>query len=109
MKINPAMLRSAGAVGGPGSAQDAKLSLDGSSGTKSASEGFGAMLERAVDSTNQVQLKADSHIEAFVGGADIAPHELMISISEADTTLRLFTGVVSRVIEAYREISRIDV
>ncbi len=106
MKVDAAMLRSAGAVG---PLTKGHLAVEKGAETPAASEGFGAMLEKAMDATNQVQLDADGKIQSFVAGDDIAPHELMIKLSEADTTLRLFTGVVSRAIEAYREISRIDV
>ncbi len=70
---------------------------------------FEAMLANAISETNNAALTADARVQAFVSGEDVPVHEVMLALTKADTQMRLFTGVVSRAIDAYREISRIDV
>jgi len=76
-------------------------------GTRQAGgdRGFGHRLKTAVEEVNQQQLSADSAMEKVVKGS-MGIHEAMIAASKADISLRLLLQIRNKVLDAYREISR---
>ncbi|MBW2366686.1 MAG: flagellar hook-basal body complex protein FliE [Deltaproteobacteria bacterium] len=70
-----------------------------------AQDGFGDRFKDALSEVNRLQHKADSAIEKVAKG-ELGVHEGMMAIAKADLSLRLLTQVRNKVLEAYREISR---
>ena len=69
-------------------------------------DGFGQRLKQAVDSVNTLQQDADNAAEQVVKGS-LGIHEGMLALSKADISLRLLLQIRNKVLEAYREVSRI--
>ncbi len=69
------------------------------------SKGFSRSLADAIEKVDSNLKAADSSTEQFVKGK-AGIHEMAMSLEKADLSLRLLMRVRNRVIEAYREISR---
>ncbi len=71
--------------------------------------GFGEALKTAVAEVNSQQQEADRAIEEVQTGQNRNLHEAMISMEQADISLRLMVETRNKVIEAYQEIMRMQV
>jgi flagellar hook-basal body complex protein FliE len=67
---------------------------------------FSAKLREALDDANQEQVQAQKAADDYASGKQNDLHGTMISMTEADVSLRLVSNVRNRVIEAYREVMR---
>ena len=67
--------------------------------------GFGETLKEAIADVNRLQTEADLAMENVAKG-ELGVHEGMLAISKADLSLRLLVQVRNKVLDAYREISR---
>jgi flagellar hook-basal body complex protein FliE len=67
--------------------------------------GFGDRLKQAISEVNELQQEADQAMEDVSLGK-LGLHEGMLAISEADLSLRLLVQVRTKIMDAYREISR---
>ncbi len=70
-------------------------------------QNFGDIIRGAVDNVNKLEADADQSIgDLLQGKADI--HETMIALQKSDISMRTFLAVRNKVIEAYREIMRMQ-
>jgi len=76
---------------------------------KQNSESFDDMLSKAVDSVANEQINADEDIKALLSSNSKNIHEVMINLEKADISLKLMTKVRDKVIDAYREMMRMNV
>jgi len=68
---------------------------------------FAKVIKGAINNTNRLEGEANrSVVDLLQGKADI--HETMIAIQKADISMRLLLTVRNKVIEAYREIMRMQ-
>lgn len=70
---------------------------------------FSAMLQNSLNEVNQHQLEADHAIKELVAGRTKNVHETMLAIERADMSLKLMMQVRNKVLDAYREIMRMQV
>ncbi len=69
--------------------------------------GFVDRLKQAISEVNELQNNADKDMEKVtLGKLDI--HEGMLALTEADMSLRLMVTVRNKIMDAYKEISRIS-
>jgi flagellar hook-basal body complex protein FliE len=73
--------------------------------TQLATKGFGDVLKRVLADVNSQQYQSDTAMQNIIKG-DMDVHEGMMVVSEADLSLRLLLQVRNKVLDAYREISR---
>ncbi len=80
-------------------------------GAKGAGEGgrFAEALRRAIEKVDALQKEADRQAEAVATGRTDDVHGALVAMQEAELALELTVQVVNRAIEAYREISRMQV
>lgn len=91
--------------------------LTGTSGTsgptasrqQAKQEGFVDTLAQAIRQVDQDIKAADRAAEAFASGANGNIHEVMITTEKAELTFRLASAVRNKLLEAYREIMRMQV
>lgn len=83
----------------------ASKALDITPQTKKGANGFADTFKKALSEVNQLQHRSDVAMQDVVKG-DLGIHEGMMAISEADLSLRLLVQVRNKVMDAYREISR---
>jgi flagellar hook-basal body complex protein FliE len=76
-------------------------------GGKDAS--FGDFLGNLFQEANQSQIVADQKLQEVAAGRNKDLHGAVLAMEKADVNFRLLTQVRNKVIEAYREIMRMQV
>lgn len=71
--------------------------------------GFIDMLAKTLDRVNQDQIEADHSIKNLVAGRSKNIHETMLTVERADLSLKLMMQVRNKLLDAYREIMRMQV
>ncbi|MDA8210598.1 MAG: flagellar hook-basal body complex protein FliE [Clostridia bacterium] len=70
--------------------------------------GFGGLLNKAIDKLNQTEIKADEVTQKFLVGEIQDIHQVTIALQEAKLTMQLAVEVRNKIVEAYQEISRMQ-
>ena len=78
------------------------------SGTEGA-KGFGQMLTESIEKVNEAQHQGDNAIKELAAGRTKNIHETMLQIENADASLKLMMQVRNKVLDAYKEIMRMQV
>jgi flagellar hook-basal body complex protein FliE len=71
--------------------------------------GFAGLLKDAVGSVNRAQAESSVKQEAFLRGEDVPLTEVMVSMQKARVSFEAVKQVRNRLLEAYQEISRMQV
>ncbi|MBL7716732.1 MAG: flagellar hook-basal body complex protein FliE [Bdellovibrionales bacterium] len=90
----------------------AKNGMQPSSETSAAganAKTFSGMLEESLDKVNTYQHQADTAVKELISGRSKNIHETMLTLERADTSLKLAMQVRNKILEAYREIMRMQV
>ena len=90
---------------GPISDASGHLKLSG----QEAQPGFKEMLKERLDEVNALQLEADAAVRDLVAGKTDNLHEVLVAVSEADLSFRLMMQVRNKLVDAYKEIMRMQV
>ena len=80
-------------------------------GQRAGEEGksFGAFLEGSISEVNRLQQQADQAIQDLAHGSDVDIHTTMIALEKAEVSFKLMMQVRNKLLEAYREIIRMQV
>jgi flagellar hook-basal body complex protein FliE len=70
---------------------------------------FAQHLKEAVDNVNKLQINADIETQKLVAGEAENLHQVLIATEEAKIALELTVQVRNKIIEAYQEISRMQI
>ena len=70
---------------------------------------FAASLEAALGELEATVAVADTKSLALVQGKDVAVHDVMASVTEAEIAVQLTTAVAAKAIQAYQEIWRMEI
>jgi len=70
---------------------------------------FGEFLQKIAQEANQAQLVADHKMQEVAAGRNKDLHGAVLAMEKADVQFRLLTQVRNKVLEAYREIMRMQV
>lgn len=71
---------------------------------------FGDILGQALERTDALQQEADQLVDRVgAGDESVDVHDVMLAMSEAELSFKLMLEVRNRAVEAYQEISRIQV
>jgi len=73
------------------------------------SKGFLDVMKDAFDEVNRHQSEADRSIKEMVAGRNKNIHETLLAVERADSSLKLMMQVRNKVLDAYREIMRMQV
>jgi len=102
-------------------ANDLKVLLkkgEGLSGTEETStglssddtvKGFGKVLNNYINEVNSAQNTADKTAEIFAAGGNIDVHSVMIAQEKANLSMQLTMQMRNKILQAYQEISRMNV
>ncbi|AQS59825.1 flagellar hook-basal body complex protein FliE [Desulforamulus ferrireducens] len=71
-------------------------------------KGFGEVLNKAINHLNQTQIQADKAMQDFLVGDIQDIHQVTIPMQEAKLTMQLAVEVRNKIVEAYQEISRMQ-
>ena len=77
--------------------------------TEKSSDDFGQMLMDVIKEVNSAQTKSAEMKNAFMTGQNVELHELMISMERAGLAMELTLQVRNKLLDAYQEISRMQV
>lgn len=85
--------------------------LDGLSPTPETKghETFGQFLANSLNEVNQLQNKANESIQKLVTGENKNIHETMLSVEKAEIAFKTMNQVRQKVLEAYREVMKMQV
>jgi flagellar hook-basal body complex protein FliE len=78
-----------------------------SSGNKEVT--FAGILENSLEKVNQAQSQADTAIKELIAGRSKNIHETLLTIERADASLKLAMQVRNKILDAYREVMRMQV
>jgi flagellar hook-basal body complex protein FliE len=78
-------------------------------GAGEAGKSFMDVLQGSLDQVNRDQVQADQSIKEMVAGRNKNIHETMLAIERADSSMKLMMQVRNKVLDAYREIMRMQV
>ena len=88
------------------------LPLEGTQATnapKTNADGdFGKVLNNAIDKLNQAEIKSDETMQGFLVGEVQDIHQVTVAMQEAKLTMQLAVEVRNKIVEAYQEISRMQ-
>jgi flagellar hook-basal body complex protein FliE len=84
-------------------------SLGRSASTEVRESGFLETLSKTLEEVNEEQLKADQSIKDIVAGKSKNIHETMLQIQKAELSLKTMMQVRNKILEAYKEIMRMQV
>jgi flagellar hook-basal body complex protein FliE len=87
-----------------GQVQGPETPLAGDSATT-----FSDLLRKSVEKVNEHQVQADTAVKELLAGRNKNIHETMLSLERADSSLKLMMQVRNKVLEAYKEIMRMQV
>lgn len=99
-------------IGAPSEARVMKeMQAQGMEAPSAAGKGdtFSDMLRHSVENVNQDQVQANQAIHELVAGRSKNIHETMLAVERADTSLKLMMQVRNKVLDAYREIMKMQV
>ena len=71
-------------------------------------DSFSSMLGSSLEKVNNLQQEKNTMIQAFASGETQNVHELMITLQKAGLAMNMTTAVRNKVIEAYRELTRMQ-
>ncbi len=75
---------------------------------KEKREDFAKVLKEALEKVNEQQKKAEKMADDYAAGKISNIHEVIIEAEKASIALRLTVEVRNRIVEAYREIMRMQ-
>ncbi|EPY2271606.1 flagellar hook-basal body complex protein FliE [Clostridium sporogenes] len=69
---------------------------------------FSEVLKDKLDGVNAKQVKADNSTQSFIKGEEIDIHNVMLNAEEAKMSMELAVQVRNKLVEAYQELSRMQ-
>jgi len=75
--------------------------------TRTNSQGFGDVIKQAIKRVSDMQLRADQSVEQLLKG-ETGIHETMIALQKAGISFRLLLQARNKVMDAYREVMRMQ-
>ncbi len=82
---------------------------EGAPETGSSSKTFGDFMKDLVQDANTAGLQSDAKMQEVAAGRNKDLHGAVLAMEKADVQFRLLTQVRNKVIDAYREIMRMQV
>ncbi len=70
--------------------------------------GFGDVLKQSVESVSKAQKESAAMSTGIISGQHSNIHETMIAIEKSSLSFRMMTKVQSKVIDAYKEVMRLQ-
>lgn len=80
-----------------------EVNSDNNTGTN-----FSEVLGDAINKVNDAEINANNKIEALIKGEDVSMHEVMLAMQESQLSLQALIEVRNKTVEAYQEISKLQ-
>lgn len=75
---------------------------------KEKTSSFMDTLKEKLDEVNDEQIKADASTESLVKGEDVDVHQVMLQTEEAKMSLEMAIQVRNKILDAYQELTKMQ-
>ena len=84
------------------------ISIGTTNTEESSGTSFSNVLSDAINKVNDSEVNANNKIEALIKGEDVEMHEVMLAMQESSLSLQALIEVRNKAVEAYQEISKLQ-
>ena len=84
------------------------LNISNTTEEKTNVTSFSNVLSDAISKVNDSEVNANNKIESLIKGEDVEMHEVMLAMQESVLSLQALIEVRNKTVEAYQEISKLQ-
>lgn len=84
------------------------LNISNTTEEKTNGTSFSNVLSDAISKVNDSEVNANNKIESLIKGEDVEIHEVMLAMQESVLSLQALIEVRNKTVEAYQEISKLQ-
>ena len=84
------------------------LNISNTTEEKTNGTSFSNVLSDAISNVNDSEVNANNKIESLIKGEDVEMHEVMLAMQESVLSLQALIEVRNKTVEAYQEISKLQ-
>lgn len=84
------------------------LNISNTKEEKTNGTSFSNVLSDAISKVNDSEVNANNKIESLIKGEDVEMHEVMLAMQESVLSLQALIEVRNKTVEAYQEISKLQ-
>ena len=84
------------------------LNINNTTEEKTNGTSFSNVLSDAISKVNDSEVNANNKIESLIKGEDVEMHEVMLAMQESVLSLQALIEVRNKTVEAYQEISKLQ-
>ncbi|MEN8076961.1 flagellar hook-basal body complex protein FliE [Clostridioides difficile] len=84
------------------------ISLNEVNSQNNTGTSFSKVLGDAINKVNDAEVNANNKIESLIKGEDVSMHEVMLAMQESQLSLQALIEVRNKTVEAYQEISKLQ-
>lgn len=84
------------------------LNISNTTEEKTNGTSFSNVLSDAISKVNDSEVNANNKIESLIKGKDVEMHEVMLAMQESVLSLQALIEVRNKTVEAYQEISKLQ-
>lgn len=84
------------------------LNISNTTEQKTNVTSFSNVLSDAISKVNESEVNANNKIESLIKGEDVEMHEVMLAMQESVLSLQALIEVRNKTVEAYQEISKLQ-
>ena len=77
--------------------------------TGQSNSNFSDIFKQAINNVNGDQVNSDKMAQSFIKGENVAMHDVMLSVQEAQMSMQLLLEVRNKFVEAYQEINKVQI
>lgn len=84
------------------------LNISNTTEEKTNGTSFSDVLSDAISKVNDSEVNANNKVESLIKGEDVEMHEVMLAMQESVLSLQALIEVRNKTVEAYQEISKLQ-
>ena len=84
------------------------LNISNTTEQKTNGTSFSNVLSDAISKVNDSEVNANNKIESLIKGEDVEMHDVMLAMQESVLSLQALIEVRNKTVEAYQEISKLQ-
>ena len=84
------------------------LNISNTTEQKTNGTSFSNVLSDAISKVNDSEVNANNKIDSLIKGEDVEMHEVMLAMQESVLSLQALIEVRNKTVEAYQEISKLQ-
>ena len=84
------------------------LNISNTTEEKTNGTSFSNVLSDAISKVNDSEVNSNNKIESLIKGEDVEMHEVMLAMQESVLSLQALIEVRNKTVEAYQEISKLQ-